>query len=1470
MSSTTMPGGFSGSAESVDTTKARQTLVKAIGMLASLKLTIVLFVLAMFIVLIGSLAQSRRDVWMVMAQYFRTYLAMVDVADLFPPSMFPSLADFNWDSLPIRRFPFPGGWLIGWVMLANLLAAHFLKFRIQARGMRLISGLAIITIGVVLTSAVIITGNSQTGVESGSLAFSPDQIWSMLLAVLGLTAVICFGIAAAGRSESRMARVVLALMGVAMSGVLLYFVIGGESARLNVSSMRILWQLLKGGACSLVLLIGCHLVFEKRGGIVLLHAGVALLMFSELQVGIYGKENQLMLIEGQKSSFMRDIRERELAISQRGEDGQDHFVVIPQALLENAVRQTDPAKQVIELKDLPFDVAVRRFYLNSSLRGILPDDSVKTTDGLGSFAAAVELAPVTGMDSTSDVSSIYVDLIERGSGKVLSSHLLSQNVSELRQVPIAEPVRVADKDYQLYLRFQRNYRPYEVELLDVSRTNYVGSSTPRDYRSRIVIRDPAQKTSEEFTLWMNNPLRYHGETFYQSSYNKLEDGTEATTLSVVRNKGWMLPYIACMIVSFGMFGQFWQTLSRYLKREERLVTPQAVGVATEAVANLEQSATGQLPAALRRPAVELPAEVAPWQSSESPASADAAVTTGGSSGPDGWSMRSVLIPAITVLLFAVYLLRGVRVPQESSDAMNLFSFAQVPIAWSGRAQPIDSFARTQLLMTSHKSTFEGELDRIELDAQRDKILKAFSKAWPEVKADRLNSFSGTYQEWIAEMMRLTTSSEEAVEERMRSVLVRRMPAVRWFLDLAARPEMVVRHRVIKIDDDQLLASLSLPKRPGLTYSLDDIQTRLKDLEPVHQEALTLQRNKEDHKLTTQQRRVLALFETISRIAQIREKFLIENEQPFAETLVTSWRILRQLGDQPGVMGIPTGSEDEQRSWESVVAANVLLQLSRQLKQNEILSEEQLREYVSTKLPEVMAASIPESIDRTMQIISSAVEKDENGMADPTAIRQRAQAAADGMKDRDPYLSELLSIIAKSPAEQTAAEIAAGVSKEKQIELASTKISSVLFEVLTTIDSESPGDSRLNEIRKRMLSQGTGDALQLAKAMNPELAVLAYQDLQPRAGHLLYGGDNADTFEKNAGSVIGILTAWQNTDVAAFNKGVSEYRALLTKEKIPHLNSRVVATEAWFNYFEPFYKATLLYLPILVLSFFGWIIPGPTIRRTAFSLMLLAFVIHTAALLLRMWISGRPPVTNLYSSAIFIGWAVVLAAFAVELILKNGIGNILGASTGAATLTIAHYLARDEGDTLGVMQAVLDTQFWLATHVVCITLGYAATFLAGGIGIVYCVMAAFQRSAKVAGNLKSVGALVYGVLCFALFFSLVGTVLGGLWADDSWGRFWGWDPKENGAMLIVLWNAVILHARWDKMIRDYGTSVLAIFGNIVTAWSWFGVNELKAGLHTYGFTEGRLFALAMFVAIQLGVIVVALVVRRVLSQKLSQS
>jgi ABC-type transport system involved in cytochrome c biogenesis permease subunit len=97
-------------------------------------------------------------------------------------------------------------------------------------------------------------------------------------------------------------------------------------------------------------------------------------------------------------------------------------------------------------------------------------------------------------------------------------------------------------------------------------------------------------------------------------------------------------------------------------------------------------------------------------------------------------------------------------------------------------------------------------------------------------------------------------------------------------------------------------------------------------------------------------------------------------------------------------------------------------------------------------------------------------------------------------------------------------------------------------------------------------------------------------------------------------------------------------------------------------------------------------------------------------------------------------------------------------------------------------------------------------------------------------------MTYGSLCFAILFSFIGTVLGGLWADDSWGRFWGWDPKENGALIIVLWNCLVLHAKWDGMVKDRGLAILSTLGLIAVSWSWFGTNQLGAGLHAYGFTN----------------------------------
>src|SRR5262249_48918872 len=173
-------------------------------------------------------------------------------------------------------------------------------------------------------------------------------------------------------------------------------------------------------------------------------------------------------------------------------------------------------------------------------------------------------------------------------------------------------------------------------------------------------------------------------------------------------------------------------------------------------------------------------------------------------------------------------------------------------------------------------------------------------------------------------------------------------------------------------------------------------------------------------------------------------------------------------------------------------------------------------------------------------------------------------------------------------------------------------------------------------------------------------------------------------------------------------------------------------------------------------------------------------------------------------------------------------------TGFASMFLALHLA-GSGDTLEMMQAVLDTNFWLATHVTVVTFGYVATVVAGAIGILYVLFGVLTPwlNRKFA---KALGQMLYGVLCFATLLSFTGTVLGGIWADQSWGRFWGWDPKENGALLIVIWNALILHARWSGLAKMPGIAVMSVFGIMVVGWSGLGTNQLGIGLHAYGFDK----------------------------------
>ncbi|HEY3400007.1 MAG TPA: cytochrome c biogenesis protein CcsA [Geothrix sp.] len=323
-------------------------------------------------------------------------------------------------------------------------------------------------------------------------------------------------------------------------------------------------------------------------------------------------------------------------------------------------------------------------------------------------------------------------------------------------------------------------------------------------------------------------------------------------------------------------------------------------------------------------------------------------------------------------------------------------------------------------------------------------------------------------------------------------------------------------------------------------------------------------------------------------------------------------------------------------------------------------------------------------------------------------------------------------------------------------------------------------------------------------------------------------------------------AYVANDAATFNQALAEMKGVVSTLKPGALDK--ANNEIIFNRAQPFFVGLSIYFVAFLVLCVSWIWKPETLRPTAYALLLSGAVVHTLGLVARIILQGRPPVTNLYSSAVFVGWGAVILGLITERMYRKGFGTAVAAAAGFASLIVAQNLGT-EGDTMEMMRAVLDSNFWLATHVVTITIGYSGTFLAGAIAIGYTLRKHIAAKVDVETD-KALADMAYGIICFALFFSFVGTVLGGIWADQSWGRFWGWDPKENGALLIVLWCAIILHARWAGYVRDRGLMVMAIFGNVITACSWFGVNMLGVGLHSYGFMDQAFWALTGFIASQL--------------------
>jgi ABC-type transport system involved in cytochrome c biogenesis permease subunit len=281
--------------------------------------------------------------------------------------------------------------------------------------------------------------------------------------------------------------------------------------------------------------------------------------------------------------------------------------------------------------------------------------------------------------------------------------------------------------------------------------------------------------------------------------------------------------------------------------------------------------------------------------------------------------------------------------------------------------------------------------------------------------------------------------------------------------------------------------------------------------------------------------------------------------------------------------------------------------------------------------------------------------------------------------------------------------------------------------------------------------------------------------------------------------------------------------------------------------QPFFWSLLGYLFAFLLIALSWLAPRNRILYAAgvFALTV-PLALHNYGIVLRCIIRARPPVSTLYETILFVSAVAVACGLITELINRRRIGVVVAAVLGAIGLFLANkYELVERGDTMPALIAVLDTNFWLSTHVTTITVGYAAGLLSGAIAHVYLIGKALGWRKNDHVFYKSLTRMVYGVLCFEILFATVGTILGGIWANESWGRFWGWDPKENGALMIVLWGLAVMHARLGGYIRDFGVNMAAVFGAIIVAFSWFGVNLLGVGLHSYGFTSGVYQALVTF-------------------------
>lgn len=357
---------------------------------------------------------------------------------------------------------------------------------------------------------------------------------------------------------------------------------------------------------------------------------------------------------------------------------------------------------------------------------------------------------------------------------------------------------------------------------------------------------------------------------------------------------------------------------------------------------------------------------------------------------------------------------------------------------------------------------------------------------------------------------------------------------------------------------------------------------------------------------------------------------------------------------------------------------------------------------------------------------------------------------------------------------------------------------------------------------------------------------------PQAWASIADGDHEGELIRN--QFVEVLKAYEAGEESRFERASLLLRSAVEGE-IPeyghHLKNAVNA-ESTYNRYRPFLIAWILYLVAAVIWIFCEFLSKST-RGKKWEDLALA-VTGAAALnqifgiALRCFVAGRPPVTNMYESVIWVSLGVILFAVILYMIHRQGV--ILAV---ASVLAMFGLIAGDSAPaildpSIQPLVPVLRSNYWLTVHVLTITLGYAAFALT--LGLANITLFQFLKGEK-GKKIASLNQLSYRAMQFGVVLIAAGTILGGIWADYSWGRFWGWDPKEVWALITLLCYLVILHGRYAKWVGQFGFAAWSALSFMSVVMAWYGVNfVLGVGLHSYGFSTGGTPWVVGFVTAQL--------------------